>query len=260
VNSDPPIRRNTNALSLASDRQTNKLGQGIGIGLGPASPRGIGAPRRRGTANADDPSSTPFLPRKLSLSSTLLAANAGNNTPNSPGGPLPSPNTRTRLSGLDSSDATPDVWARGPPAILSDAAWSAMGARRRTNEGVGTRGLGNAAGTPSTGLGIGRGILFGSLANGAVSGNGSADEKTSPSASPGPAPVSNLDAIVPAEEEVGTVAHSGGDGGVVLQNHVVGTNMIYSTNGVVSVAVEPTEDFASIQWSYKDPTGQIQGS
>ncbi|CAE7226276.1 unnamed protein product [Rhizoctonia solani] len=245
VNSDPPIRRNTAGLSLAS----NKLGQGIGIGLGPASPRGIGAPRRRGTGATDDPASGPYVPRKLSLSSTLLTGNVGANPPSSPGGPLPSPNTRTRLGNVENSDATAEVWARSAPAVPTDSPWSAMGARRRTNDT--SRGWGNPGGTPGIGLGIGRGISFGSLANGASSGNGSADEKISPSVSPGPGPVSSSDAITPANEE-STLASD------VTHPPALTTNMIYATNGTAP-ASEPNEDFANIQWSYKDPTGQIQG-
>ncbi|KDN34611.1 hypothetical protein RSAG8_12310, partial [Rhizoctonia solani AG-8 WAC10335] len=145
VNSDPPIRRNTANLSLASDRQSNKLGQGIGIGLGPASPRGIGPPRRRATGAADDPTSGPFVPRKLSLSSTLLTGNVGL-PPSSPGGPLPSPNTRTRLASVESSDATAGVWARSAPPVPTDSPWSAMGARRRTNDA--SRGWGRAGTGP----------------------------------------------------------------------------------------------------------------
>ncbi|KAJ1309612.1 hypothetical protein OPQ81_006384 [Rhizoctonia solani] len=250
VNSDPPIRRNTANLSLASDRQTNKLGQGISTGLGPASPRGIGAPRRRATGTAEDPVSGPFVPRKLSLSSTLLTGNVVN-APNSPGGPLPSPNTRTRHSGLDNPDATGDVWARGAPAVPADSPWSAMGARRRTNDA--SRGWGNPGGTPSIGLGIGRGISFGSLANGTSSGNGSADEKISPSATPDPGPVST-DAIAPVNED--STSQPTPAATDATQTPAPATNTIYATNGP---APEPTEDFASIQWSYKDPTGQIQG-
>ncbi|GAB1517879.1 kinesin-like protein [Rhizoctonia solani] len=253
VNSDPPMRRNTTNLSLASDRQQNKIGQGIGIGLGPASPRGIGPPRRRGTGATDDPASGPFLPRKLSLSSSLLAGNIAN-APNSPAGPLPSP--RTRLPALDNPDAVADVWARGAPAAPVDSPWSAMGTRRRTNEGTTPRGWGNGGGTPGIGLGIGRGISFGSLANGAPSGNGSTDEKLSPSVSPGPGsgPVSNPDAIVPASEDSVSQPGSTGD---AIQSPALATNTIYTTNGLA--APELTEDFANIQWSYKDPTGQIQG-
>lgn len=134
-----------------------------------------------------------------------------------------------------------------------------MGARRRTNEG-GMRGRGGASG-PNMGLGIGRGISFGSLTHDGISGNSSIDEKISPSASPGPAPVSNADAVVSAEE----ASQLGGpiDGGEVSQP-AIATNTIYATNGAASVAPalahEPTEDLANIQWSYKDPTGQIQGS
>ncbi|CAE6421115.1 unnamed protein product [Rhizoctonia solani] len=252
VNSDPPMRRNTTNLSLASDRQQNKIGQGTGIGLGPASPRGIGAPRRRGAGVTDDPASGPFLPRKLSLSSSLLTGNAVANAPNSPGGPLPSP--RTRIPGLDSSDAATDVWARGAPAVPTDSPWSAMGTRRRTNEGATTRAWGNGGGTQGIGLGIGRGISFGSLANGTPSGNGSVDEKLSPSISPGPGPVSNSDAIAPASEDSISQPGSTGD---AIQSPALATNMIYATNGLA--APEPSEDFANIQWSYKDPTGQIQG-
>lgn len=252
------MRRNTANLSLAPDRQGSKFGQGIGIGLGPASPRGIGAPRRRGTGNADDPSA-PFLPRKLSLSSTLLAGNAGGNAPNSPGGPLASPNTRTRIDG---SDPVADVWGRGPSTTSADAAWSGIGARRRANEGPATRGWGGTAGAPSVGLGIGRGISFGSLTNGTASGNGSGDEKISPSASPDPS--SNADAIAHAVED-GVGATVPGDNGSVDGGQVpnIATNTIYATNGVLpappGLVPEPTEDLANVQWSYKDPTGQIQG-
>lgn len=259
VNSDPPIRRNTASLSLAPDRQTSKFGQGIGIGLGPASPRGMGAPRRRGTGNADDPTTTPFLPRKLSVSSTLLAGSGGNGTPGSPGGPLPSPNTRTRLPGLDSSDAA-EPWSRGASTGGAvDPGWGAMGARRRVNEG---RGWGSPAGNPaSIGLGIGRGMSFGSLANGTASGNGSTEEKISPSVSPGPPAVSDADAVAPAiENEAGQIPGPN-DGaslnGEALQTTTLGTNTIYATNGP---GPEPTEDLANVQWSYKDPTGQIQGA
>lgn len=263
VNSDPPIRRNTGSLSLAPDRQS-KFGQGIGIGLGPASPRGVGVPRRRGTGNADDPTTAPFLPRKLSVSSTLLAGSGGNGTPGSPG-PLPSPNTRTRFSGLDGSDAT-EPWARGASnGGAADVGWSAMGARRRVSEG---RGWGNPAGTPTgTGLGIGRGMSFGSLANGNNSGNGSADEKISPSASPGPPAASGTDAFAPAvENEVGQIPESGDNGslsGGEVPQATLNTNTIYATNGpglvAPAMASEPTEDLANLQWSYKDPTGQTQG-
>ncbi|CUA68164.1 GYF domain-containing protein mpd2 [Schizosaccharomyces pombe 972h-] [Rhizoctonia solani] len=247
VNSDPPIRRNTANLSLG---QSNKLGQGIGIGLGPASPRGIGTPRRRGTGAADDPAGGPFVPRKLSLSSTLLTGNVGTNPPSSPGGPLPSPNTRTRLPSGENSDATADVWARGSPAAPTESPWSAMGARRRTNDA--SRGWGNAGGTPGIGLGIGRGISFGSLANGTPSGNSSADEKISPSVSPGPGPVSTVDAVAPANEDPTNQPTATTSDAIQTSP----ANTIYATNGI---APEPTEDFANIQWSYKDPTGQIQG-
>ncbi|KAL5635437.1 hypothetical protein ACGC1H_004283 [Rhizoctonia solani] len=243
VNSDPPIRRNTANLSLAS----NKIGQGIGIGLGPASPRGIGAPRRRATGATDDAAAGPFVPRKLSLSSTLLAGNVAVNTPGSPGIPLPSPNTRTRLPSGENADATADGWVRGSPAAPTDSPWSAMGARRRTNDA--SRGWGNAGGTPGIGLGIGRGISFGSLANGTP-----ADEKASPSISPGPGPVSTSDAVVPANEESTTQPTSTASD--AIQPPALTTNTIYATNGI---APESTEDFATIQWSYKDPTGQIQG-
>ncbi|EUC61709.1 GYF domain protein [Rhizoctonia solani AG-3 Rhs1AP] len=248
VNSDPPIRRNTANLSLASDRQSNKLGQGIGIGLGPASPRGIGAPRRRATGATDDPAAGPFVPRKLSLSSTLLAGNVGVNTPGSPGIPLPSPNTRNRLPSGENADATTDGWVRGSPAAPTDSPWSVMGARRRTNDT--SRGWGNAGGTPGIGLGIGRGISFGSLANGTPS----ADGKTSPSISPGPGPVSTSDAVAPANEESTTQPTSTTSD--AIQPPALTTNTIYATNGN---APESTEDFATMQWSYKDPTGQIQG-
>ncbi|KAH7341032.1 hypothetical protein B0J17DRAFT_342813 [Rhizoctonia solani] len=250
VNSDPPIRRNTANLSLAADRQSGKLGQGIGIGLGPASPRGIGAPRRRATGTTDDP---PYIPRKLSLSSTLLTGNVGANPPSSPGGPLPSPNTRARIPGGEISDTAADVWSRGAPGVSTDSPWSAMGARRRTNDS--TRGWGNAGGTPGIGLGIGRGISFGSLANG-TPGNGSVDEKISPSVSPGPGPVSNSDAIAPANEDSTSQPTSATND--AIQTPALPTNMIYATNGIAPTP-ESAEDFASIQWSYKDPTGQIQG-
>ncbi|CAE6435405.1 unnamed protein product [Rhizoctonia solani] len=224
VNSDPPIRRNTANLSLASDRQSGKLGQGIGIGLGPASPRGIGAPRRRAPGTTDDP---PYAPRKLSLSSTLLTGNVATNPPGSPGGPLPSPNTRTRIPGTENSDAAADPWARGAPAVPTDSPWSAMGARRRTNDS--SRGWGNAGGTPGIGLGIGRGISFGSLANGTPTGNGSVDEKISPSVSPGPGPVSTSDAIAPANEDPASQPTSTTSD--AIQTPALPTNMIYATNG-----------------------------
>ncbi|KAF8610261.1 hypothetical protein BDV93DRAFT_517414 [Ceratobasidium sp. AG-I] len=265
VNSDPPIRRNNSSLSLAPDRQSSKFGQGIGIGLGPASPRGMGAPRRRGTGNADDPTTMPFLPRKLSVSSTLLAGGGANGTPGSPVGALPSPNTRTRFSGLDGSDAA-EPWSRGATTGgAADSGWSAMGARRRVSEG---RGWGNPAGTPTgTGLGIGRGMSFGSLANGTTSGNGSVDEKISPSVSPGPPAASDADAFVPAiENGAGQIPEPAGTGsltGIEVPQATSITNMIYTTNGpsfiAPAIAPEPTEDFANLQWSYKDPTGQIQG-
>ncbi|CAE6516837.1 unnamed protein product [Rhizoctonia solani] len=250
VNSDPPIRRNTANLSLASDRQS-KLGQGMGIGLGPASPRGIGAPRRRATGATDDPASSPFVPRKLSLSSGLHTGNVGA-PPGSPGGPLPSPNIRTRIPGAETSDPTSDVWARGAPAVPTDSPWNAIGARRRTNDA--SRGWGGASGTPGIGLGIGRGISFGSLANGTPTGNGSVDEKISPSVSPGPGPVSTTDATTPANED--SINQPTATTSDAIQPPALATNTIYATNGA---PLEPTEDFANIQWSYKDPTGQIQG-
>ncbi|KAG9102809.1 hypothetical protein FRC06_001073 [Ceratobasidium sp. 370] len=264
VNSDPPVRRNNNSLSLAPDRQSTKFGQGIGIGLGPVSPRGMGAPRRRGAGNADDPTSAPFLPRKLSLSSTLLAGSAGSGTPGSPGGPLSSPNTRTRMSTLDGSDAA-DPWSRGSAAGgTTDPGWSAMGARRRANDSQAARGWGGTAGTPAGGgLGIGRGMSFGSLTNGTASGNGSDHDKISPSASPGPGPASDPDAIASAPEGSTESAPQPGDTSIVngseTSQSASTANTIYSTNGPGAPAPDPAEDPANIQWSYKDPTGQIQG-
>ncbi|KAG8714240.1 hypothetical protein FRC08_012192, partial [Ceratobasidium sp. 394] len=264
VNSDPPVRRNNSSLSLAPDRQSTKFGQGIGIGLGPVSPRGMGVPRRRGTGNADDPTSAPFLPRKLSLSSTLLAGSAGNGPPGSPGGPLPSPNTRTRVPTLDGSDAA-DPWSRGAAAGgTTDPGWSAMGARRRANDGQAARGWGGTAGTPTGGgLGIGRGMSFGNLSNGTASGNGSEHDKISPSASPGPDPASDPDAITSAPEGSTEPGPEPGDTSLVNGSELPQTaptaNTIYATNGPGVPAPDPAEDPANIQWSYKDPTGQIQG-
>ncbi|KAG8747641.1 hypothetical protein FRC10_000184 [Ceratobasidium sp. 414] len=264
VNSDPPARRNNNSLSLAPDRQSTKFGQGVGIGLGPVSPRGIGGPRRRGTGNADDPTSAPFLPRKLSLSSTLLAGNAGNGTPGSPGGPLSSPNTRTRMSALDGPDAA-DPWSRGPAAGgATDPGWGVMGARRRANDAQGARGWGGTAGTPmSGGLGIGRGMSLGNPTNGAASGNGGEHDKISPSASPGPGPVSDPDATASGPEGSTESTLQPGDTSIVdgseTSQSASTANTIYATDGPSAPVPNPPEDPANIQWSYKDPTGQIQG-
>ncbi|KAF8759050.1 GYF domain [Rhizoctonia solani] len=178
VNSDPPMRRNTTNLSLASDRQQNKIGQGIGIGsvllvLGGSDLR---------VAGEREPLMILHLVRFFLESFRYH--------------PLFSPEILRTLPIL-----LPVLFHHHELAFQLSTTPTRLQMFGPTHKrGHNTPWLGKWWGTPGIGLGIGRGISFGSLANGAPSGNGSTDEKLSPSVSPGPGsgPVSNPDAIVPA--------------------------------------------------------------